>query len=447
MQADHLTTETGSQAGPSRRGFLKGAAGIGIGFAASLGAATSCSRGGGGGQGSAGKVTLVYSGDAEQKKIWEALFDDFRKEHPDIDLEAKNIPSASWSEFFDTVSVQIAGGQVPDIVRVATEGQRLFASRELVLPIDEYIERDKEELQPYFDDVHPNLITWTNELTSPGDETYYLPHGFNTMCIHYNVEVFERAGVEEPTDDWTWEDFYNAAQTIVAKLPGTFAMDVPPAYFGSVMPWLLTNGASTMNADWTASTVASPEAVEAAEFMRSLVAEGLSPKPGGEYDPFTAMAQGKLAMVGGGRWPVISLRNLKIVDKVKIVAWPQAKRKGSPVGWDAYPIMKEAQNKEGAWEFVKFMAGKKATRRFAELAGTIVPPLRSVAQSEAFFDNAPEGSEKLYEALEYATPIPSPDKGNVIEQDIIDTFEQILVGNSEPQAALEELHEKIESNL
>ena len=452
MHEDRRTTgadQRVDQPQVSRRTLLKGAgaAGLGLGGLGAAGATASCSRGKTSGGSPAGKVTLVYSGDAEQKKIWETLFDAFRKEHPDIGLEARNIPSDSWSEFFDTVSVQIAGGQVPDVVRVATEGQRLFASRGLVLPIDEYVDRDREELQPYFDDVHPNLIKWTNELSSSGAEKFYLPHGFNTMCIHYSTELFERAGVDEPTDDWSWDDFRNAAETIHGKFPKTFGMDVPAAYFGGVMPWLLTNGANTMNADWTQSTVASPAAVEAAEFMRSLVADGISPKPGGEYDAFTAMSQGKLAMFGGGRWPVISLRNLDYVNKVKIVAWPQAKEKGSPVGWDAYPIMKEAENKEGAWEFVKFMAGKKATRLFAELAGTIVPPLQSIAQSEAFYKNAPEGTNKLFDALEYSTPIPSPDKGNVIEQNIIDAFEQILVGNSEPAEALGELNQKIQANL
>ena len=64
-----------------------------------------------------------------------------------------------------------------------------------------------------------------------------------------------------------------------------------------------------------------------------------------------------------------------------------------------------------------------------------------------FTENSPEGSENLYEALEYATAIPSPSEGSVIEQDIIDTYTQILAGNAEPEAALKELDQKIESNL
>ena len=161
------------------------------------------------------------------------------------------------------------------------------------------------------------------------------------------------------------------------------------------------------------------------------------------------MSQGKLAMFGGGRWPVIALRNLKYVDKVKYrrLAPVQAK-KGSPVGWDAYPIMKEAKNKEGAWEFVKFRRGKKATKLFAELGRhDRASPAVGRPGARRSYANAPEGTNKLYDALEYSTPIPSPDKGNVIEQNIIDSFEQILVGNTQPEQGLQELDKKIQSNI
>lgn len=432
-----------AKSGPTRRTFL-GGVGAGLGAAALSGAATSC---GNGGSSSSDKVTLVRYGDAESSKIWKDMLKLFNEDHPDIEVDYRNIAASSWSEFFDTVSVQIAGGQVPDVVQVATEGQRLFASRNLVEPLDEYIDRDREELEPYFSSVHPNLMQWSKELVTQGDDaTYYLPGGFNTMCIYYSTEAFAQAEVDEPADDWTWDDFLAISEQIKEKLD-TFAMAVSSSYFAGSMPWLLTNGASTMNDDWTKATIATPEAVEAAEFMRLLVERGLSPKPGGEFDAFTAMTQGKVAMFGGGRWPLISLRNLDYVDRVKIAPWPQQTQQGSPVGWDAYPIMRESKNKEGAWELVKFMATREASERYAELSGTIVPPQEDIALSDSFLNNAPEGSEKLFEALSYATPIPSPDQGSVIEQDIIDTFTQILSGNAEAESALNDLNEKIESKL
>ena len=144
------------------------------------------------------------------------------------------------------------------------------------------------------------------------------------MCIWYNAELFQKAGVAEPTDDWKWDDFLTTAQKLTK--PGeVFGMNVPAAYFAGIMPWLLTNGASTLSADWKQSTVNSPAAIEATKFMRSLVVQKISPPPGGTFDQFTAAAQGKLAMFGGGRWPIISLNALHATDKMKIVAWPHVK--------------------------------------------------------------------------------------------------------------------------
>lgn len=393
-----------------------------------------------------GAVTFVIWADAVETASWDPIVAAFNVEHPDIEVEVQAVPAESWAGFFDAVSTRIAGGQVPDVMRVATEGQQLFASRGLVEPLDAYIERDQEELQDFFDDVHPNLMEWTRTYSSPDDQLYYIPHGFNTMCVWYSTELFGQAGVEEPTDDWSWDDFRAAAEQLTQ--PGqVYGMHVSPAYFASVMPWFLTNGTSTLNEDWTESLVAQPASIEAAQWMRSLVEDGISPQPGGEFDAFAAMAQGQVAMFGGGRWPTASMRALDYVDKVKLVAWPQRTTKGSPVGWDGHPIMQASENKDAAWEFVKFLASEEAQRIEVEQGGPTVPPRQSLATSEAFLENAPEGMSKLYEALDYATPIPSPRAGNVIEQDIIDTFTQILAGNAEPEEALQQLDQQIQANL
>jgi multiple sugar transport system substrate-binding protein len=202
----------------SRREFLRraGTAGLGIGAAGAL-VPLSISCGGpqgGGGEGPApkgtkisGGLTLVYLGTAEQQEAWKALFELFREEYPDVHLNANGIPADNWSAFFDTVSTQIAGGKVPDVVQVATEGQRLFASRGLALPIDEYIERDRDYIQEYYDDIHPGLVEWNKKYSSLDGNTYYLPGEFNTMCVWYNTQLVQEAGVDEPTDNWTWDDF------------------------------------------------------------------------------------------------------------------------------------------------------------------------------------------------------------------------------------------------
>ncbi len=386
-----------------------------------------------------GKVRFLVYGEAANNQ---PVFESFNTQYPDVELEVVGIEGASWAAFADAVTTRIAGGEQFDVVQIATEGQRLFASRGLIDPIDDLIERDAEEVDALLADFHPKLVEWCNTVSSPDGHTYFLPGEFNTMAIWYNTEIFAAAGVEEPTADWTWDQFLETA-TGLTKPGAVFGMHVPAAYFVGIMPWLLTNGASPLNADWTEATVNTPEAIEAATFMRQLVADGISPEPGGEFDPFTTMAQGRLAMLGGGQWPRFELAQLEFLDRIKIVAHPQQAGPGSPIGWNSYPILKSTQNREAAWALSKFYASPAA----AEFLQFQTAAQRSIAKSEAYLAAGPEGIEVLYDALDYATPVPGPDQGSIIQQDIEDSFAQILVGNLEPEAGLNDLQAKIQSNL
>jgi multiple sugar transport system substrate-binding protein len=371
-----------------------------------------------------------------------AVYNSFRELYPEVELEVVGIAGGTWATYADAVTTRIAGGEQFDVVQIATEGQRLFASRGLIEPIDDLLERDAEEVDGLLADFHPNLIEWCNTLSSPDGQTYYLPGEFNTMAIWYNAEMFATAGVAEPADGWTWDDFLETAKALT--VPGeVYGMHVPQAYFASVMPWLLNNGASPLNADWTEATVNTPQAIEAATFMRQLVAEQISPEPGGEFDAFQAVANDQLAMVGGGQWPRPSFDEFGALDKIKIVPFPVKATPGSPIGWNSYPILKSTKNREAAWALSKFYASPAA----AEFLLYQTAAQRSVAKSEAYLNAGPEGIGFLYDALDFATPVPGPDQGSIIQQDIEDTFAQILVGNVEPEAGLNDLNAKIQSNL
>ncbi|MER7251014.1 sugar ABC transporter substrate-binding protein [Kribbella sp. NPDC000426] len=415
----------------SRRHFLQVTGGTAL--AAGLAA---CGGGGGSGGGSSSKeLSFVYMGTAEQQATWNKLFAKFTEQHPEIKLKAEGIPLSNWGDFFNKLSTRIAGGQVPDVIQIATEGQRLFASKGLLAPLDDYIAKDKSTIDEYYGDMDPNLVEWDKKYASTDGKTYYLPGEFNTMCMWYSKELFAKAGVPEPTAKWTWDDFRHACEQIKAKT-GAFGYAAGPEYFAAIMPWLLTNGTSSFSDDWSNPTYDDPRVIEAADFNRKLVADKLSPPPGGTFDATTAAAQGKLAMFGGGRWPIISIRNLKATAKMGIVPWPVKAGPGSPVGWNGYPILKASKKKDDAWTFIKFLISKEGSSFFAQLGGTIVPARKSVANSQSFLEDAPKGTEYLYQALSYATPIPSPDKGAAVQKAIEDGWKQVLTGNAAPADAL-----------
>ena len=86
---------------------------------------------------------------------FEARAEEFMSQRSDIKVEVQGIPANSWGELMQAISVNIAGGDVPDIADIASEGQRSFAASGIIIPIDEYLERDKEEMKETLDEIDP----------------------------------------------------------------------------------------------------------------------------------------------------------------------------------------------------------------------------------------------------------------------------------------------------
>lgn len=409
------------------------------------GCSGSSDGGGSAGNPTSGELNFVYMGDADQQKAFNSLFAEFNKKYPDIKLQAVGIPSGNWATFSTTVATRLAGGQKIDIIQVATEGQRLFASKGILEDLAPYMAKDQSVVDDYMNDISPNLKKFSEEFGSgPNGETVFIPGGFNTMAMYLNKDVFAQAGVAVPQDgQWTWDEFVAAGKQIKEKT-GAYLIGAGGSYFSDVMPWLTTNGASTFNADWTEPTYNSAAAVESATFARSLVEMGLAPQPGGQFDANTAYKQGKLAILTGGRWPVLGVRDMDMVDKTVVVNWPTKAENGSPVGWDAWDITKNSQNKEAAWTFIKFLMSKEAGEYFAKIGGTIVPARQSVASSPAFTDNAPEGTVRLSDAISYATPIPSIDQGAEAQKAIEQAWSTIIAGQGDPQTTLDQAQSQLE---
>jgi multiple sugar transport system substrate-binding protein len=428
----------------SRRTVLK-SAGIGAAGITTAAALAACSKKDDGPKDlDAATVSFDFNGSADQAKSFDALFAGFKEKYPQIDFTAQAIPSASWAEYADTVAVQLAGGAKYDVLNLATEGALLFADKGVVLALDDLIARDQEEMDIALADTHPRLVEFGKKYGPQDGKTYYIPSGgMNCMAAWVNKDVFAKAGLELPTDDWTWDDFLAAGRTIKKKT-GAFMFPVTAEYFVGIMPWLTTNGASTMNEDWTVATCDTPQAIEAAEFARQLVVEKLSPAPGGTFDRFELGIKGDLAVFGGGRWPVLAVRAANAVDKYEIFDFPhKGANRGSPVGWAAFPIMKSSPNVDAAWEFVKYLSTSYGATVFAKSGGTASPCLKSVAESQDYLADSPVGTEKLYKALDYATAIPSPTKGNLTQRTIEDIWGQIIAGNIKPDAGMKKMQEEV----
>jgi multiple sugar transport system substrate-binding protein len=257
--------------------------------------------------------------------------------------------------------------------------------------------------------------------------------------------MFKAAGVPVPSDGWTWADLLAAGAKICTS-PGKYLIDVDPTDMFFFQPWALTNGGTLLNADWSKSTLNSPKTIAAARFAQSLFVKGYAPLPGGAFDPVAEFASDNLAIFGCGMWFNPAIKAAGAASKVKIVSWPRNTQKGTSVGWNSYPIVKSSKNKEAAWAFVKYLAGQKAVTNIAK-TGQSTPGRKSL-----FYQYAPkaapeQGINELWTSVDYATPVPSPDASDAINEAIIKTMTQIYSSTGDPAPLMQSLHQQVTALL
>ena len=75
-------------------------------------------------------------------------------------------------------------------------------------------------IQPLVDDGSIDVDAYPESLRSiyTFDGTVYgIPRDFDTIALFYNKDLFDKAGVEYPTGDWTWDDLRAAAEKLTIK--------------------------------------------------------------------------------------------------------------------------------------------------------------------------------------------------------------------------------------
>ena len=111
-------------------------------------------------------------------------------------------------------------------------------------------------------------------------------------------------------------------------------------------------------------------------------------------------------------------------------------------------MFKDSANKEASWAFIKFLCAKETQDFIGETAfANVIPARRSSATGAATLKNSPSGTEHLYGALAYATPVPGADQGQLIQQTVQDTFKQVLTGNADAETAVKSANDVIEKAL
>src|SRR5437016_969647 len=259
-----------------------------------------------------GTISFAFwNQNAQMQAGWQSIIDEFNKTNPDITVKLVGVTGTNWSEYLDGTATLIAGGEKPDLMWVATEGVQLLVNQlKIALPLDDYIAKDKAQLQEYMDDVNPQLL----KAFQVGSHQYELPYSWNPMVIYYNTKRLQDAGLQPPKPNWTRDDFLKYAQALTSGGKYGYAFD-NGGLFTSSIPWIYANGGAIVSDDFCKATVTDPKVEDALQFMHDLIYKyKVAPAPTALSTLFQSFQTGDVAMMGVGRWALVTLLPAKFTD-------------------------------------------------------------------------------------------------------------------------------------
>lgn len=354
-------------------------------------------------------VTLRYF-------MWDPSFEETEQQMVDIcaaelginvEMEVIGTP-----DYWTNMQAMAAAGDLPDVFNMSSGFVDEWIADGLMLNIQEYIDRD---IMPNEDDYFIGLLDLARYPDKTTGDAYAFPFAFVETVLYYNMDAFDAAGLEYPSEEgWTWDEFLTAAEALTVDDNEDGTVDQYGFWFygryAQIESWVYNNGGRFLSEDRTAFEP-NDAAVETLEFLQSLVQEhGVSPTPGEmegirQQDIFPL---GIAAMWVDGTWNIENNRAQMSPDaRWGIAPIPQGPSATEPVsyGWpDLMAISATTEHPDESWDFINCMTGPARTVELT-FPGK-VPIYRPTAESEAWLelDQMPVNKAFILEWANYAGP-------------------------------------------
>lgn len=214
--------------------------------------------------------------DGPRKDFYDLMTEKFQAIHPEVTVEVWHMGSGGTSGpggMADIVRAQILTDTAADVIQGNPAGSLDFAAKYLLTINDTAEEFGWDRTQFYYA---------PDQMYTPDGELKVLPLNESVSGWLYNKTMFEEAGVDEPNDDWTWNDMVEAAIALTnpdEQQYGVWA--VGPGIWYGVGEHMWAAGATYWTKDKLRSGMCEARGPEVFEAWIDLI-YGLqvSPKPG-----------------------------------------------------------------------------------------------------------------------------------------------------------------------
>ncbi len=377
---------------------------------------------------------------SEAEKIGD-LFDDFRRQNPDIDLHIQQIP---WTAAHEKLLTAFAGDATPDVCQLGNTWIPEFGTLGALEPLDAYIQRSSS-IDPH--DYFPGL--WkTNQLES---NVYGIAWYADTRLLFYRKDMLTRAGWPKPPR--TWDEWLTAMRDVKRKVnPGGYAILMPTNEWEHLTILALQTNSHMLRDNDRFANFDGPQFRQALEFYRRLFDEGLAPAVSNTQisNYWEEFGRGYFAMYITGPWNIGEFRrrlpaNVQNEWATAPLPYPAgAKVSISQAGGSGLAIFRRSTHKEAAWRLIEFLSRPEELVRFYKLTGNL-PPRESAWKLGRLEDDPPVAA--FHEQLRNVVPLPRVPEWEQITTHIIRAGQAVVAHKKTVNETVTDLDQEVNELL
>ena len=347
----------------------------------------------------------------------------FEEANPGITIDVSTAP---FADYFTLLQADVVSGDAPDVFELNYESFVTFAANGTLLNISDNLSGEA----PYY----PRAL----EAFQYEGEQLALPETFSTVLLFYNADLFDQAGIEYPTAEWTWAEAVSAAEAITGLGEDIWGLFSPVQFWEFYKKAAQNGECNFFNEDMTESTINSAACVETLETMISFMETGIMPTAAqlsGVSDSELFLS-GNLGMLVTGIWMFGAFEEADFAWDIQIE--PAINQKAHHFFANGVAVSSSTQHAEAAARWAEFLTSSEVAATVRVESGWELPALDQPEYFESYLmQSPPNNREAVFTALESPVTPPVIERQNEMQDAVNNLITQVIDGELTAQEALD----------
>ena len=378
-------------------------------------------------------ITILDFLEVSLKPVFEA----YQAARPGVTIDYATLPSTG-AELRQSLLSRRMANRLPDITYLADIFATQFAEAGITADMRTYLDAGGPIGRQSFAEPFLNQYLIASGPLEGG--IHGLPQGADTVVLMYNKRHFDEAGLDHPSDDWTFTDQVEAATALTRKSGTTttrYGLSVSVPWHATYVPGIECHGDTLLDEDGLYK-LTSDAAVSTFSMYWEQVNKGVFASTpqfaqfGGTHGPFVSGVASMVQMVRA----VVPIIRDGLTDDWDVALIPTINgNRRTGMGSIALALTPDGEqdNRELAYDFLNWFYSGEGGMGVLASTYAIVPPVPELYESPIWRDlPAPPSRNHVFsESISFGTMNPTTIPANVqsiVDDELRQAEEKVVIG-------------------